>query len=163
MLKPSARPPSTLRFTSVPTPCTAGARPSRIPVTVVTANGEQQHGGIDADVIRPRQHPLADQIERVGRQIREAECNGAADNRRAGGFRRGTVGSAWRVDAPSATRTAISRCRTAARASSRFARLAQVISRTKPTAPKQHEHGAADVAAYEQRRATARRRSPFPG
>ena len=37
--------------------------------------------------------------------------------------------------APTATRTAISRCRSAARASSRFARFAHTISSTNPTVP----------------------------
>ena len=45
----------------------------------------------------------------------------------------------WRVTrerlAPSASRSAISFCRTAARASSRFATLAQAMRRTNPTAP----------------------------
>ena len=48
--------------------------------------------------------------------------------------------SNWRVsrkrDAPSATRTAISRSRTAARASIRFATFAHAISKTNPTAPR---------------------------
>ncbi len=73
-------------FTSVPTPYAAGARPEQNPGDRRDGKGEQQHGGIHADAIRPRQHPLADQIERVGRQIRDAECNGAASKREQEAF-----------------------------------------------------------------------------
>ena len=48
--------------------------------------------------------------------------------------------------APSAVRTAISRLRTVARASSSEATLTQAMSRTNATAPEQHEQSALDVA-----------------
>ena len=42
-------------------------------------------------------------------------------------------------DAPSADRTATSRCRTVPRASSRFATFVQAMSSTKPTAPSSNQ------------------------
>ncbi len=61
-----------------------------------------------------------------------ADAEGAAERRRAPGFRSGTDGPAAARVAPIAARTATSRARDAARAISRLAMLMQAMSSSKP-------------------------------
>ena len=121
-------------FTSVPTPYAAGARPSRIPVTVVTARvNSSTAGSTRMPSARGSTRWLTRLSASADRYAMPSATAPPTNASRRLSTRNCRISLAR--DAPSATRTAISRCRTAARASSRFARLAQVISRTHATAP----------------------------
>src|SRR5262249_45627865 len=88
--------------------------------------------------------------ERAGGGLREGGgpdgTRGRGDGARGGG-RAGTrlSGRSWRIsrrrDAPSARRTAISRCRALARAIMRFAMFAQAIRRTRAEMPSSRKRG----------------------
>ncbi len=115
--------------------CSAGARPKRRPVSSARRGGEGEHAAVERQRRRidgegQRQLGGDDRAERPRRQEHAERCRRGS---RAAGSRSSAAAPAASAPAPSASRIATSRRRFEARASSRFAMLAQAISRTMPT------------------------------
>ena len=139
LAQPRLPPPSTLPAwsfsvgaTSGRVDCSAGARPNSTPVSVETAERERE----DAQVGRASR-PAAGASgadEEAEHERRAAGGEREADQRRrrtrAAGSRPAAAARGDGGVAPSARRTAISRCRPAPRASSRLATLAHAMSST---------------------------------
>ena len=113
----------------------AGSRPNTIAVTTVSSDGKEQHAPVD----RRRRRFAESSIGVIADDARASPPRPAPRRESphappAAGSRSGIAGrGGWRV-APIADRTATSRARDAARASSRLATLMQAMSSSSPTA-----------------------------
>ena len=111
-----------------------GASPKAIPVTTARPSVTAEHGEIDPDLIEPRdvlRRHAREHAQSTPRQRRHLTPPRA----RTAGCSRSAAGRTSRVRAaPRATRTLISRSRTAARESMRLATFAHAMSSTAPTA-----------------------------
>ena len=133
----------------------AGATPNSRHVSTRERGREGEHVAVEAE----RQH---DRLVLVGQERDQSAAGDAARSRARGRHRcRPAAGSPCTAarsrrtrDAPTAWRTAISRCRALARASSRFARLAHAMSRTSP-ATRQQDPQRILVRAVQRRQAGA--------
>ena len=130
------RPPSRrFRWTSIPDDCSAGASPKRDSAPERDGEGKNEDGDVDVNFVAARE---------TGRQHGHQHFDTSDGNHRAGQPADHRNKQALRehlpdqpgAPAPRASRIAISRRRLVARANSRFAALAQAISRTRPTAPR---------------------------
>ena len=135
---PERPPPSFITsLTSVFETCSAGARPNRMPVPTQTAPKNAMTSGSIVNVIQyglPSAGLLIDASNNLTPTIDSPRPTTplTADSSRLSTSSCRTI---RQRAAPSDTRTAISRDRCAALASSRLATFAHAISRTKPTAP----------------------------
>ena len=132
---------------AAPRACSAGARPNTMPVSDRDRQREAERGGIRPHVAQQRNADGVQPRERARAADREHQSRGARRCRRARCLRSASARSGGARPAPSAVRIAISFCRDAVRASSRFERLAHTISITIADRAREHPDRQADAAA----------------